>query len=500
MSNRSRRRREAVETNVVSDQVVAATVDYERVLREAGREGLLEGKDAAFDLMMKELQRVEEFVGDPSSILGSDLTKHGEIAEHVTVGVTRARAALEGITRDALDAVATFDGVGRMAPEDYLVGGVQVQSKYINGTNRTLDRILEHLGKYPKFGGEGHIYHIPRDQYAQLEEIRRVGVAGMSGQGGPGSRSLDAIQRKIAALEHQTGRSFEELVQPGEATYSEVQQGRVHDTLSAKRGELSQRNESERAKIIEDHRPSLRGGAAAAAAGGAMGATMRVGCLVWTKMRQGKNPFRGQFDKDDWADIGLGALEGGARGAVTGGAVYALTNLARLSAPMAGATVSCASSVIALHSRYRSGEIDEEEFVTLSMVASLDVSMAMVGATMGQALIPIPVVGALIGSLGAKFVSSTLQKYVNEAEQELRTKLDRYASRQIDMLTADAKRQHAEAMQRMNNLDRLIDYAFNSSLNAAMRLQVSVAVAREMGVAEYNILHDLDEIDAFFMG
>ena len=488
-----------VEPTVVSDQVFAATVEYERTLREAARDGLLTGQDAAFDLAMKQLQSVEEFVGDPSSILGSDLTKHGEIAEQVTVGISRARAALDGVSKEALDSVATFKGVGRLAPEDYIAGGVKIQSKYINGTNRSLDEILGHLEKYPQFRSEGHAYHIPRDQHAQLEELRRAGATGAGGQGGQSLRSFEAMERKIARIEQLTGRPFEESVQPGEATYSEVQQGRVHDTLDSRRRELSDIDGSKRAKIIDDHGPSISGGVAAAAVGGAAGAAMRVGCVVWTKVREGKNPFKGQFDREDWADLGLGALKGGAQGAVTGGAVYALTNLTRLSAPMAGAAGSCAASVIALNSRRLAGEIDEEEFVTLSLVASLDVSMALVGATMGQALIPIPVVGALVGSLGAKFVSSTLRKYGAGRERELSERLEAYVRQQVELDTADARRRYAEAMNHLHDLDTLLACAFDPDLNAEMRLKVSIDVAREMGVAEHEILHDLDEIDRFFL-
>lgn len=129
-------------TSSVADQVSAAVVDKINTARVAEEAAQLFAQDAAFQKAMDELTKVRDFVNDPEHILGSDGAKHGEVAEQVEVGVRRAWAWLRGAEQ-----TATFDGVDRFAAEDYLIDGLGVQSKFINGVNNTLTHVLNHMSK-----------------------------------------------------------------------------------------------------------------------------------------------------------------------------------------------------------------------------------------------------------------------------------------------------------------------------------------------------------------
>ena len=104
----------------VSAQVAAALAR----LDATSRAGALQEQDRVFLDAMRELQAVRDFVGSPENILGRAATKHGEIAERVHVGVSRAWDVLH---RRA--PIATTDGVPRTGPVDYRVDGVDIQSK-----------------------------------------------------------------------------------------------------------------------------------------------------------------------------------------------------------------------------------------------------------------------------------------------------------------------------------------------------------------------------------
>ncbi|WP_228059651.1 hypothetical protein [Plectonema radiosum] len=103
----------------------------------------LERQDSAFTKAIEQIDQVRDFIGSPEHILGNNQTKHGEIAEQVEVGIRNARDYLRQQAPSA-----TFDGVGRTASEDYLIDGIQVQSKFINGVNKNLDHVLDHMRKY----------------------------------------------------------------------------------------------------------------------------------------------------------------------------------------------------------------------------------------------------------------------------------------------------------------------------------------------------------------
>ncbi|MGQ0439973.1 hypothetical protein ACT4UT_23845, partial [Bacillus sp. B-TM1] len=108
--------------------------------------------------------------------MGSDKTKHGEIAEQVEVHVRNAYKILKG-----MNPLATFDGVGRTAPEDYLINGVPYQSKFINGVINNLTYVLKHMEKYNEFGRDGSKYMIPKDIYDLVTRLRAGETVGFRG-------------------------------------------------------------------------------------------------------------------------------------------------------------------------------------------------------------------------------------------------------------------------------------------------------------------------------
>lgn len=151
------------------EQAIAAWITWKNQIRLDTLIQRMDRQDMNLEEALKELGYLKEFIGDPAHILGSEGTKHGEIAEHVQVNFENARAAIKG-----LPARYTFEGVGRTAAEDYLLDGRPVQSKFCNELRITFfsqHAIEFHLEKYPDFIKEGGSYDIPRDQYEKLVDI-----------------------------------------------------------------------------------------------------------------------------------------------------------------------------------------------------------------------------------------------------------------------------------------------------------------------------------------
>ena len=321
----------------VAAQIAAAWANLDAAGRATELANSLASQDRAFLVANREMQAVRAFVGTPENILGSATTKHGEIAEQVNVAISRARDVLLGTAP-----ASTFQGVGRIAPVDYVRDGVGVQAKYYNGLQNSLGGVSEHATKYPGFAGGEGIYDIPRDQHEQLGLLGRTGqVDGLS------DNSANAIRGRLDALEQQTGRSVDDLLRPGDATYSEAQQGRVHETIRDRESELSRTNEGLQDESRSEHGPSLSGLGRAAAIGAAVGGGVVLAQGVWVKYREGKNPFKGEFTLEDWRDVGVPAIHGAGGGAVAGSGVYLLTNSTRFSAPVAGAVVSFSGGAVA---------------------------------------------------------------------------------------------------------------------------------------------------------
>ena len=473
----------------VASQVAATWAALDAASRDAQLQGAISSQDWAFLDASREMEVIRDFVGSPETILGNPSTKHGEIAEQVHVGVNRAFDALHGRGFSA-----TFEGVGRFDPVDYRVGDVDIQSKYINGLRNTLDHVLGHAQKYPEFAQGSGQYHIPSDQFEQLGYLQQEGaIDGLS------TRANEAVQRKLDDLQAITGRSAEDMIKPGEASYAEVQKGRIHDTIESRENKLDGKNDELKEALQKDHGPSFTGLGQAAALGAGAGAGVRLGQALWIKSRgvEGKNPFKGEFTPNDWHDVGVATAKGAGGGAIAGGALYMVTNATNLAAPFAGSLVSGLMGVGDLLRQYKAKNIDADQFVVLSQIVAADAAVVGLASAAGQVIIPIPVLGALVGSLAGKLVASALKEGLGNAEAQLSAKLEAYEKWAL----AELDDKYREELQRLDayfgNLRELTQLAFSENVNTTLRLKASISFAEAVGVPEHKILRTPYDLDVY---
>jgi hypothetical protein len=456
----------------------------------------LSGQDDSLDQAIKEVSKVRDFLGHPEKILGGEAQKHGEIAENIEVNIRNARSIIE-----QQKTTATFDGVGRTAPEDYIIDGVEVQSKFINGANNTLKHIIEHMDKYKDFGRDGSYYDIPKDQHAIMQKI-------INGEevDGLASKSINAIQNKIQQIEAESGKHFGEMIRPSTSSYDEVQKGVVFKTVDGHEESLVNRNEELKASISQDadserdivnqsHAPSWGEAAKVGATGAAIGAGFSVGVCIYKKYRAGKKLT--EFGTDDWGDVGIELVKGGAKGGVSGLAIYGITNFTDTGAPLASAFVSATFGIASLTNSYRNGEISFDTFVEQGQVVCFDTGVVALGATVGQALIPIPIVGTLVGTFAAKAFLSIAKDHLGEDTKELQQRLDNEYQKVLEKLDQAYKIRVQEIVKEYERLGQLTSMAFNFEKNAQFRLGASANLAREYGVPEERILDKISSIDNF---
>lgn len=465
------------------DQLGAAAVDAINKARIADEILQKTMQDVAFEKALSEIEIVRGFIDKPENILGSDATKHGEIAEVVEVGVRRARDLVMNA-----EPTATFEGVGRTAAADLRIDGFDVQSKFINGTNKGLSHVLEHMRTYDNFGRDGSFYLIPKNQH---EEIIRV----LNGDTGDLSKkTVDAIFQKVQDIEAETGKSFHDVVKPSVSKYADVQQNQVNETLNKHEDDLSERNDKRKEQISQDHEASLAEGLKATFVAGAVGASVGFTSAAYRKYKEGKNIFKGDFTIEDWKDIGSSTLTAGVGGGLTGAAIYALTNCAALSAPFAGAVVSAVKGIKPLVADYRNGKITFDEFLDAGMFVCSDVAIVGLCTAAGQALIPVPVLGAVLGSIAGKFLSTLLSGKVRGAKKAIEERMNRVFK------DIDKKYQKVvdSLLAQYHNLGNLTVAAFDLTRNLSL-VQASLDLARAHGVNEKLLLKNEADLDRFML-
>lgn len=469
----------------VKDQAFGSFVHNINEQRHAAEIVKLLRQDHNYSRALNEVYKVREFVGKPENILGSQSTKHGEIAEQVEVGISNARSYIQGGEQ-----VATFDGVGRLAREDYIVNGLEVQSKFYNGINNTLGKgVIGHLDKYPDFTNNDGFYHIPKDQFEIVEKVLKGEyVEGLN------SKSIAAIKANVAEIENRTGQSFTEVIKPGVSEYPEVQQGTVHKTLDTHEKDIDSQNNEIKKEINDAHQASLVEGLKATGVAAAVGASLSLGIGIYKHYKEGKNVFKGDLSAEDWKALGIDTAKGALVGGVTGASVYAMTNYANLSAPFAAAVVSASKGLMSLQSNYRNGDISLDEFTSMGLIICAESSIVGLATAAGQALIPIPVLGAVIGSLAGQMMINLLGKDSGKTISALHKEMDAFIA------DLDTKYQHVvkTILDEFKLLGDLTEAAFDFELNFSL-LTRSVKLAKAYGVAEDRILKNIEEVDDYFL-
>lgn len=448
---------------------------------------------------LKYVDNVREFVSKPNEILGSELTKHGEIAEQINVNINNARCVLNGLKERF-----TFDGVGRTAPEDYLDGVQAVQSKFYNGLNNTLKAVLEHKEKYQYFGSDGQSYYsIPKDYYETIQKILNgENVDNLS------KRTIETARKLIEEIENQTNRPFNDVIKPSVSDYSDVQLGKVNETLDNEQAslrnqaeankEVSKNNAKEnKAKAIDNSGPSVAEAAKVTGVAAAVSGGISFAMSVMKKKKEGKSIT--QFTYNDWKDIGIDTSKGTVKGGVSGLSIYTLTNFTNTPAPLASAYVSATFGIVNLAKQYKDGEITSSDFIENSQLVCMDSAISAIGAGLGSVIIPVPVLGAVVGSIVANTMSSISKDYLEKKEQELICEYNRKYILEIGKLDKEHVVILSNIMQDYYMLGEITTMVFDFKLNSKLRFEKSIDLAKNYSVKEDEILKTKNDIDRYFL-
>lgn len=389
------------------EQAIASWVDYLNQVRLDELIIQLKNQDTNKANALRELQKIKEFLNNPENILGSDKTKHGEIAEHMQVRIANARKLIDGLKVEY-----TFDGVGRLSPEDYMHNNHAVQSKFYSGAvgKQTFNAIKEHLKKYPDFINNGGEYEIPKDQYEAILELLQKPTSQLT-------RAEYNLVKAIYEWEKLVGVKFIDKVKPSVITYANAQSGQAKKTVKEEEKNINKRDKENRDEAYQKSKPSLKEAGKASLISGAVEGGVSFCLGVKKKIQSGKSI--NEFDSDDWKDIGIETGKGSAKGTIRGGVIYGMTNFTATPAAVASSLVTATLGVTSLTYQLQQEKITEEEFLEESQVLTLDVTISAVSSLLGHVMIPIPILGAVIGNVSGMFLYGIAKNNLSEREQKL---------------------------------------------------------------------------------
>ena len=467
------------------EQAVASWIDYLNQLRIDELIKSLDKQDVSLEQSLLELQKLKKFIGDPKHILGNTYTKHGEIAENVQVYISNARRLIEGLSKEY-----SFEGVGRTAPEDYLKNGQPIQSKFYEGPSgkNTFNAILKHLQKYPDFIKNGGKYEIPKEQYEKIIEL-------LSKPSSQLSRSEETLIKMIREWEKTNGISFADKIYPSIVGYSDVQQGTINETIKKEEKSIEKTDKKRRYEAYQNSKPSLKEGSKVTFISAAIEGGVEFCSSVIRKRKEGKKIF--EFTEEDWKEVGIDTGISTAKGGIRGAAVYTMSNFTATPANVVSGMVTATFGVIEQAKLLREGKIDDEEFLINSEALCLDVSISTISSVLGQMLIPVPVLGTIIGNVAGMHLYDIVKRQGLKYEQSL---ISKYQA-EISELTEKFDNQYKNILQileeHMRNFNSMLDLAFDIDVNKAFEYSTQFALFN--GVEESKILKTKADIDMFFL-
>lgn len=473
------------------EQAVAAWVNY---LNQVRLDRLLDALRQQDVNLRDALSSVENSIAEIKKLvennLGGAKGMHGFIAEVAETGIGNARSQILGGDK-------IYEWVNDNGPYDLLRDGVAIQQKfYAAGNKFGLGAITEHLKKYPDFIASGHRYQIPSDHY---EVVRKLYLMSREEAGALLSRSGEGPSwkdwQRVQTFFHEGSVPFESL-EPSHLSYSEVQRGTYRTTLESQKATLLEVNEAQRDSAYQASKPSLKQSTQVTlAAAGIEGSTAFVMAVI-AKRRTGKK--LGEFNSDDWREITGETSIGFTRGGVRGLSIYTLTNFTATSAAAAGAIVTAAFGIAEQANKLRNGEIDEQEFLENAEFVSLEAAVSALSSFIGQAAIPVPVIGAVIGNTVGVLMYHAVSSSLSKREAKL---IERYLEEQriLDEQLAD------DYQEVINRLDTMMsDYidalgrAFSPDVEVA--LLGSIELALELGVTSDEVLDTEEKMVNYFLG
>lgn len=421
---------------------------------------------------------------------GGEYGGHGFIAEFAEAGIVNARRAFEGL--NPIVKVLNDNG-----PADLLIGRNTIQMKFYNNLRDELAQSFHYSKKMKMM--------FPKDHVLVYEKI----MAGAKEVEFNGKRlsikQIIDIRQMINDITENKGlTSYKSWMKSSVLNYDDAQRNSIKSILDSeeknicKTVRLKQQELNKKRLVAQKNSlPRIKEANKIARKAAVLQGGLALMFNVYGKYKEGKTIF--EFEQSDWLDCGLETVEGAVKGSISGYAIYGLTNVFKMSAPSASAFVTATFGMIDIITQFRTSEITKEEFINLITISALDTSFATIGACVGQTMIPFPVLGAVLGSITSSIIWELGKGILSDREQELIQDYRENLDNHIKKLDDKYKIIFNDIMDKYHKLGRLQDYSFDLSINTRLRFEYSIELAEYIGVSDDEILHDLSEIDSYFL-
>ena len=474
------------------EQAVASWINYlnqvrlDRLMEALQKEEL--NLNEAMSTIGETLKTISRDIVNNGKGRGGQYGMHGFIAEVAECGIGNAREQIEG-------KAPIYEWINDNGPEDLRRGATLIQQKFVNGGGHlSLQAIRMHLNAYPDFLDNGGVYQIPEDHYEKIKWL--LSISEKEANKMPTSTGDFSLKQWREVHEFfKNGDIPLDKVEPSKLKYSEVQKGTYEQTFSKEKDSLRKRNQERKEQAYKKSKPTLSEGAKATAAAAAIEGAMAL-CLGIAEKRKSGKKFNA-FDEEDWKEIAATTGKGTLKGSIRGASIYTLTNFTATPAAVASAMVTATFGIAEQAYQLKQGNVNEQRFIENTEMLCLDASVSALSSFAGQILIPVPVLGAVIGNTVGTMMYQIAKDNLSAREQKI---FEEYAEavRQLDVSLQDQYQEFVDEIGKDTKLFmELLNRAFAPDIRVAF--EGSIDLAKSCGVPVDEILDSKEKIASYFM-
>lgn len=474
------------------EQAVASWINYlnqvrlDRLMEALQKEEL--NLNEAMSTIGETLKTISRDIVNNGKGRGGQYGMHGFIAEVAECGIGNAREQIEG-------KAPIYEWINDNGPEDLRRGATLIQQKFVNGGGHlSLQAIRMHLNAYPDFLDNGGVYQIPEDHYEKIKWL--LSISEKEANKMPTSTGDFSLKQWREVHEFfKNGDIPLDKVEPSKLKYSEVQKGTYEQTFSKEKDSLRKRNQERKEQAYNESEPTLSEGAKATAAAAAIEGAMAL-CLGIAEKRKSGKKFNA-FDEEDWKEIAATTGKGTLKGSIRGASIYTLTNFTATPAAVASAMVTATFGIAEQAYQLKQGNVNEQRFIENTEMLCLDASVNALSSFAGQILIPVPVLGAVIGNTVGTMMYQIAKDNLSAREQKI---FEEYAEavRQLDVSLQDQYQEFVDEIGKDTKLFmELLNRAFAPDIRVAF--EGSIDLAKSCGVPVDEILDSKEKIASYFM-
>lgn len=474
------------------EQAVASWINYlnqvrlDRLMEALQKEEL--NLNEAMSTIGETLKTISRDIVNNGKGRGGQYGMHGFIAEVAECGIGNAREQIEG-------KAPIYEWINDNGPEDLRRGATLIQQKFVNGGGHlSLQAIRMHLNAYPDFLDNGGVYQISEDHYEKIKWL--LSISEKEANKMPTSTGDFSLKQWREVHEFfKNGDIPLDKVEPSKLKYSEVQKGTYEQTFSKEKDSLRKRNQERKEQAYNKSKPTLSEGAKATAAAAAIEGAMAL-CLGIAEKRKSGKKFNA-FDEEDWKEIAATTGKGTLKGSIRGASIYTLTNFTATPAAVASAMVTATFGIAEQAYQLKQGNVNEQRFIENTEMLCLDASVSALSSFAGQILIPVPVLGAVIGNTVGTMMYQIAKDNLSAREQKI---FEEYAEavRQLDVSLQDQYQEFVDEIGKDTKLFmELLNRAFAPDIRVAF--EGSIDLAKSCGVPVDEILDSKEKIASYFM-